>query len=137
MLNVFPEFLFLGLLAPFLIRVAVGILFFLIGYSYLFKMRNSMFEQTKTVGKPFVLFLVWFGGIFEMLIGLFLIAGFLTQIVAIAGALIALNALIGKWKYINLNGIAKYSKTFYFLVFIVCLSLLFSGAGAFAIDLPL
>lgn len=137
MLNTFPNLLFLGLLAPFLIRVTVGVMFIWIGYSYLFKDKGAVISQLKTVIKSKAKFVVLFGSLFEIVTGLFLVVGFLTQIFAIVGMLIALEALIGKWKYSNLDKILKYSKQFYILIFVASLSLLFSGAGAFAFDLPL
>ena len=137
MLNVFPDLLFLQLLAPFLIRVAVGVMFIWIGYSYLFRDMSAVTDQLQTIVKSKARFFVWFGGLFEIVTGLFLIAGFLTQIAAIAGMLIAIDALVGKWKYSELDKVLRYSKQFYILIFIASLSLLFSGAGAFAFDLPL
>jgi uncharacterized membrane protein YphA (DoxX/SURF4 family) len=80
---------------------------------------------------------VWSGGIIEMVAGIFLVAGLFTQGVAIAGALIAIDALFAKILYRDLDKVVKYSKMFYILVLIISLSLIFSGAGAFAIDLPL
>lgn len=137
MLNIFPDLLFLQLLSPFLIRVTVGLILIWIGYSYLFKERVSTEEQLKNKWPKLAIPMIWFGGMFEMITGAFLIAGFLTQGVAIAGALIAIDALFVKFLYTDLNRVAKYSKVFYILLFVVSLSLIFSGAGAFAIDLPL
>ena len=72
-----------------------------------------------------------------MITGIFLIAGFLTQIAGIAGVLIAIDALFAKLLYKDLDKVIKYSRMFYILILITSLSLIFSGAGAFAIDLPL
>lgn len=137
MLNVFPDLLFLQLISPFLIRVTVGIMLFWIGYSYIFKDRETVISQVSSKFPKLGSFSVWFGGIFEMITGIFLIVGFLTQIAAIAGVLIAIDALSAKFLYKDLDKTIKYSKMFYILIFITSLSLLFSGAGAFAIDLPL
>lgn len=137
MLNVFPGLLFLGFLAPFFVRVAVGAIFLWIGYSYLFRDRNAAIAQLSSRWPKCASFLIWFGGIFEIITGLFLITGFLTQIAAIAGMLIATDALFVKLLYKDLDRVAKYSRVFYILVLIISISLLFSGAGAFAFDLPL
>ena len=137
MLNIFPDLLFLQLLAPFLLRIVVGIMFIWIGYSYLFKDRKVVLEQLSSKWPKFAMFFVLFGGIFEIVTGVFLVAGFLTQIAAIAGVLIAIDALFAKFLYKDLDKIAKYSKMFYILILIISLSLLVSGAGAFAVDLPL
>jgi len=137
MLNIFPNLLFLGLLSPFLIRIALGIIFLWIGYSYLFKDREIIMKQISDRWPKISAPIVWFYGIFEIIAGIFLALGFLTQIAAIAGILISVDALFVKWLYKDLSSIAKYSKLFYMLIFAVSLSLLFSGAGAFAFDLPL
>jgi uncharacterized membrane protein YphA (DoxX/SURF4 family) len=137
MLNIFPDLLFLQLLAPFLLRVAVGAMLFWIGYSYIFKDRVATITQLKTKFPRLASFAVWSGGIIEMVAGIFLVAGLFTQGVAIAGALIAIDALFAKILYRDLDKVVKYSKMFYILVLIISLSLIFSGAGAFAIDLPL
>ncbi|MDP6387914.1 MAG: DoxX family protein [Candidatus Pacebacteria bacterium] len=137
MLNTFPNLLFLGLLSPFLIRITVGLMFLWIGYSYLFKDRVTATNQVANRWPKLAISIVWFGGILEIITGFFLIAGFLTQIAAIAGVLIAIDALFVKWLYKDLNKVAKYSKMFYILMLVASLSLIFSGAGAFAFDLPL
>ena len=66
--------------------------------------------------------------------GLMLIAGFYTQITALVFVVITLVELgVEKREpaLINRNFV------FYLLLFAISLSLLFSGAGAFAVDLPL
>lgn len=137
MLNTFPNLLFLGLLSPFLIRITVGVVFIWIGYSYLFKDREIVLEQLKKRWPKGASSFMYFGGIFEIITGIFLFVGFLTQIASIAGILIALDALFVKIFYKDLDLVTKYNKLFYILLFITSLSLLFSGAGAFAFDLPL
>lgn len=74
-----------------------------------------------------------FGGIL-IVSGGFLIAGFLTQAVAIIAAYLFLNLSLldsGKMKILN------QSCLFYVVIIILSLSLLVSGAGLFAFDLPL
>lgn len=137
MLNIFPDLLFLQLFAPFMLRVALGVMFVWIGYSYLFKDREAVIAQISSKWPRIAKFSVLFGGTFEMVVGVLLILGFYTQAVAIAGALIAIDALFGKFFYKELDKVLKYSKMFYVLILIISLSLLVSGAGAFAIDLPL
>lgn len=112
-------------------------MFFWIGYSYLFKDRVTTIAQLSTRFPKLATFTVVSGGIFEIITGIFLIVGFLTQIAAIMGMLIAMDALFAKFLYKDLDKVVMYSKMFYILVFIISLSLLFSGAGAFALDLPL
>lgn len=137
MLNIFPDLLFLQILAPFLLRVAIGVMFIWIGYSYLFKDREALILQVSKRFPKLGKFSVLSGGVFEIITGVFLVAGLLTQIAAIVGVLIAIDALFVKFFYKELDKVMKYSKMFYILVLIISLSLIVSGAGAFAIDLPL
>ena len=137
MLNIFPNLLFLELLSPFMLRATVGVMLFWIGYSYLFKDRNTVIAQLSAKWPRSAKFFIYFGGIFEIITGIFLVAGFLTQGAAIAGTLIAIDALFVKFLYKDLDKVAKYSKMFYILILVISISLIFSGAGAFAIDLPL
>ncbi len=137
MLNIFPDLLFLQLLAPFMLRIAVGVMFVWIGYSYLFKDRVAVIAQISSKWPKIAKFSVLFGGTLEVITGIFLIVGLYTQAAAIAGALIAVDALFGKFFYKELDKALKYSKVFYILILIVSLSLIVSGAGAFAFDLPL
>jgi len=137
MLNIFPDLLFLQLLAPFMLRIAVGVMFVWIGYSYLFKDRVAVIAQISSKWPKIAKFSVLFGGTLEVITGIFLIVGLYTQAAAIAGALIAVDTLFGKFFYKELDKALKYSKVFYILILIVSLSLIVSGAGAFAFDLPL
>jgi uncharacterized membrane protein YphA (DoxX/SURF4 family) len=120
-----------------MLRIAVGVMFIWMGYSYLFKDRIAIITQISTRWPKFASFIVYSGGIIEIITGIFLVAGFLTQIAAIVGVLMAMDALSAKILYKDLDKAVKYSKMFYVLVLIICLSLIVSGAGAFAIDLPL
>lgn len=137
MLNIFPDLLFLQLLAPFMLRIVVGVMFVWIGYSYLFKDRAEVIAQISSKWPKIAKFSVLFGGTLEVITGIFLIVGLYTQAAAIAGALIAVDALFGKFFYKELDKALKYSKMFYILILIISLSLIISGAGAFAFDLPL
>jgi len=135
MLTVFPGLLFLDPLAPFLLRVTVGIIFLFMGYNHLTReRREGIATDLRLKWGATGTFFIWYLGIFEIVVGLFLIAGFLTQIAAIVGGIIALKLLHGRKKYPK---ISPQSTSFYILLFVICLSFLVTGAGAFAIDLPL
>lgn len=135
MLNPFPEILFLEPLAPFILRVTAGIIFLLIGYSHLTKERREGIASDLEVKWGVVgTYSAWIFGGAEVLVGISLILGFLTQIGAIIGGIAALKLLWFRKIYPRL---APDSSAFYTLLLAICLSLLFTGAGAFAIDLPL
>lgn len=119
MLNVFPDLLAFGLFAPLILRAAVGFVFVRFGLS---KISNYSAANKRILG------------IIEVIIGGSLIAGFYTQISALAAAIILVGAL--KIKHKNPEQI-KSSFGFLLLLFVISISLLVSGAGLFAFDLPL
>ena len=70
----------------------------------------------------------------ELLVALGLLLGFYTQVAAILGVIICLKVLLVKR---GLRHVSPLSHLGYALLALICLSLLFTGAGAFAFDLPL
>ncbi len=134
MLNPFPEILFLGYLAPTLLRIAAAIC---IGYSAYHILRNreaAVQIDLPVIGKP-AMFLVWIATGFAALVAMALFFGYGTQIAAILGGLIALKYSFFLPK--RLQSLLPLSRGTYMLVFVICLSLLITGGGAFAMDLPL
>jgi uncharacterized membrane protein YphA (DoxX/SURF4 family) len=106
MLNIFPDLLAWGLLAPFLLRVVLGGMFFFDGVRAL---RACMYPK----------------GALQTTTGVLLVIGLFTQIAALAALAFSVHTL---WK--------RRSRTA-LLACAISLSLLVSGAGAFAFDLPL
>lgn len=76
----------------------------------------------------------WVFGLSGFITGGLLIIGFLTQIAAIISAYIFLNLSIIENKEKEIFG---QSNLLYIVMIIISLSLLLSGPGIFAIDLPL
>jgi uncharacterized membrane protein YphA (DoxX/SURF4 family) len=135
MLNTFPYLLSFGLLAPFLLRLAVGLYFLSTGLSHLRLSRHTGEDIARLENKfrdagP----LVWGVAIIEALCGLALIAGFLTQIAALILSILLILALILKNKN---SSLFEHTSSFYLVLLAICLSLVLSGAGFLAIDLPL
>ncbi|HEC32886.1 MAG TPA: DoxX family protein, partial [Candidatus Kaiserbacteria bacterium] len=126
MLSVFPSLLILGIFAPFILRLSVGVYFFYTGYRHIKEEREILVKEFankfKTIAKPLVVIVA----IIEMILGLSLVAGFLTQIAAILGMIFALKLLWFKNKYPHF---AKNDRTLYIIIFVILLSLLFTGAG--------
>jgi len=122
MLSVFPELFFLAPLAVFLLRVVLGLLFIWHGY--------SKFKPSSVPVSSFVRII----GLLEVLGGISLVLGFVTQLAALVLSIIVLLALAAKLKG---STHLKYSVDFYILLFVATFSLVFLGPGAFAIDLPL
>lgn len=134
MLNSFPDLLTYALLGPFLLRVTVGIILLSFAYTHLIRQREAirmaLSERWKSLGPIFV----WHLGTLEIIAGVLLIVGFLTQIAALLVILISLKMLVLKRKHAVL---ARHSTVVYVLILAIALSLLITGAGAFAFDLPL
>ena len=78
--------------------------------------------------------LIVVAGIITFLDGFALFVGFGTQIAAIIGMVIALKHLVLSRRYDALQLLP--SSTF-FLLFLMCLCLLITGAGPYGFDLPL
>lgn len=134
MLSIFPNLLDLSFFAPLLLRVAAGLIFLVGGYVALFVRRKSVIEcinvQIPGTGK----FLAPLEGIVGLVGGALLVVGAWTQLAAIALALLSLSSFIMKLR--GAKALTE-SVTFYFLMFVISLSLLLTGAGAFAFDLPI
>jgi len=135
MLNPFPELLTYGLLAPFLLRITIGFILANLGYLKLTKEKDSLSLLFSIVGlskyKEFGTILI---GVIQVVGGLMLISGFYTQIAALVFVV-----LIGMEMYIEYSdaGLLKRNLVFYVLLFVIALSLMFTGAGFFAFDRPL
>ncbi|OGZ12012.1 MAG: hypothetical protein A3D67_02385 [Candidatus Lloydbacteria bacterium RIFCSPHIGHO2_02_FULL_51_22] len=118
MLSIFPDLLTFGLIAPFIIRVTLGAYFV---YGALTLISTDARRQTHS---PFL----WGVFILPAIIGgMLVLTGFYTQI----GALILMARLAFDIYR------APTTRTVSIFAFIMALSLLFSGAGFFAFDLPL
>lgn len=133
-LNPFPDLLVLEHLAPLILRVVLGIIILNVGY---LKFKGEL--------PRWKIFIEAFGlkhrsewvkalGIVEMISGVMLIVGFYTQIAALVLAILAFVELLAERKE---SALVKRDMVFYILVFAIALSLLFTGAGAFSLDLPL
>jgi hypothetical protein len=118
MLNPLPELLTLKFFAPALLRAAAALAFFYIAY------RHYRAAATST--------LEWLMLVFWALAALMLLAGYYTQIAALA-------ALAGLVAQVWLGGRSQQPlpRSAMFLLIVICLSLLITGAGALAFDLPL
>ena len=132
MLNPFPEILAFGLLSPFIIRLCLGVIFVRHGYLKLFKNRDeavALFEKAGRWAKTLVIAV----GSIELIGGAMLFAGFLTQIAALSLATLVLATIIFK----KVTGVPGKDLGFMAFLFLTLVSLLFSGAGFFAFDVPL
>jgi len=134
MLNPFPELLTYSLLAPFILRITIGFLLVNLGYLKLSKEKSrweATFEAFQVKQKVVATKIL---GFIEVIGGLSLIAGFYTQVAAIAFVILSGIEVFIEYREETL---LKRDIVFYVLMFMIALSLVFSGAGFFAVDIPL
>jgi len=117
MFSFFPPLLAFSGFAALLLRITLGVIFFLWG--------RDKYKSTDG-NKSYA--------ILEMLVGILLVIGYMTQFAAFISFLILGKRLIGKIRHKALftNGV-----NYYFILFIISIALLFTGAGYIAFDLPL
>lgn len=128
----FPQLFFLApLYVPVLLRVAAAGVFAYATYVvYKYRAQAAQTPLPLIGARPWV---VGFVVLIYAAIVCMLALGYYAQIGALLGALAALKGLFwGK----RLQALLPLSRTSAFLLLIICLSLVFTGAGAFAMDVP-
>lgn len=132
MLNSFPHLLVLGFFAPTLLRAAIACLFFYASYTA-YKHRDAAAHlRFPLIGEA-----SWAGGFTVLMyavIGLMLLFGAYTQIAALLAGLTSIKGLLFCKRF---GPLFPYPRSTYVLILVICLSLLVTGAGAMAFDLPL
>lgn len=134
MLNTFPDLLTYSLLAPLILRVLAGLIFIDLGI-LLFKGEKERWLASLSalkIPKPKIAIKIF--GLIEIVGGAMLILGLYTQISALVLALLVFAEAYIEYKE---PIILKRNFVFYVMLLAILLSLLLSGAGAFAFDLPL
>lgn len=127
------QFLYLTPLSATLLRIVLGAY---IGYFafHLYETREGIARRHWPLLGHIRPWLLWIGVVVLGVVAAMLIIGYLTQIAAIIAAI----AMAKLW-YFNpkLEGLGFYSRNTTFLLFIICISLFVTGAGIYAVDLPL
>ena len=134
MLNPFNELLDFQAFAPILLRLAVSIFFIILGYQKYstHKEHLALFLESIKIN-PSSLVVRILGGV-EIVIGVLFLLGFVTQIAAIVGFIISFVSFVIAIRQPELKLRTPFEYAF---VCAICVSLLFTGAGIFAVDLPL
>lgn len=114
MLSLFPQLLFLAPLGAFVIRIAAALTFGFIAY------RHS--HEASGLAKG--------AAVLEAACAALLLVGMYTQVGALLG--IGIWILHAAWRPLRVLPVSSM-----LLLFALCLSILVTGAGAFAFDLPL
>ncbi|HEY9586309.1 MAG TPA: DoxX family protein [Candidatus Paceibacterota bacterium] len=134
MLNPFPELLSLSFVAPLILRVVVGLIFINTGYLKITKEKQRWAIFLNAIRLRPAKELAFALGLIEIAAGAFLIVGLFTQY-----AVLALLALTAKEWYVEYKEDVLVARdiVFYTIVGAILLSLLLTGAGFLAFDLPL
>lgn len=131
--NVFPEFLNYSALAPTILRIVLGLLVINLGYLKLNNEKQRWITLFETLNfKPSEIFTKVFSFI-EIVGGIMLIFGIYTQAVALVFTVFYLCLAILDYEE---DTLVKRNLPFYILLFAISLSLLLTGAGLFAVDMP-
>lgn len=132
-LSIFPDLLTFWLLAPFLLRVVVGLIFTYFGFIKIWKERDRRISFFKKIGFGAGVVLFWIISITELVGGILLMMGLFTQLVALILSIITIGAI-----YVKIRKPSRLDNSleFFTLLLAVLLSLLVLGPGFWAIDLP-
>lgn len=132
MLTLFPQILFLAPFSATLLRIAAGIVFISVAWMHYDRREELAKEKFILIGHG--MWIPLLAALVEVATAVMLIAGAYTQAAAIVGALLALKQFIWKKRYPHFFPLSRSTSA---LLFVICLSLIFTGAGIFAFDLPL
>lgn len=139
MLSAFPDLFTYGLLAPFILRLALAFYMGTIGLESLKRAKSTV--SGPSASESMVPEIPWipykkesiYGG-FNVIVALLLTIGLFTQVAALISFLI----IILEWKIKKEPGVLWQSEHVSMLLAgAIAISLLFSGAGFFAFDWPL
>lgn len=133
-LNPFPEFLTYSLMGPFILRMVLGLIFLDLGLLKLKSEKSRWIASLEALHLHFAKHLVSIIGAIEIVGGIMLILGLWTQVAAIIFIIITSLEIYIEWKD---SKILKRDFVFYILTLSIAASLLLTGAGAFALDMPL
>jgi uncharacterized membrane protein YphA (DoxX/SURF4 family) len=132
MLNLFA-IQFMAPLAYLMLRMCLGIILIRFGCLHI-QHRHSLKEVFSLRLFPFGSFFVWYLGIVEIVLGSMLMLGLFTQLAALLTMLLSLKFIIMHKRFSHQ---LIPSRIVFVLMGIISVSLFITGAGAFAIDLPI
>ena len=133
MLSTFPGILYLAPFAATILRFGAGLSFIYVGYVLILRRGNVSSVRLPWIGHAPQWLTILVGAI-TLIDGFAIFLGFGTQIAAIVGMILALKFVI-LWK--RFEPVHILARSTYFLLFLMCLALLLTGAGPYGFDLPL
>jgi uncharacterized membrane protein YphA (DoxX/SURF4 family) len=120
----FPNLAFLSfLLVPVLLRAVAALSIAYIAYVHFVRRSESPFGAV-----------IWVTILVEAAIALCLLAGYYTQYAALLGVLLSIKHFVFAKRYSRMVPLCRVD---YVYLFVICLSLVITGGGAFALDIPL
>lgn len=131
--NPLPDFLTYMILAPFMLRIAAAVFFARLAAHH-FRNKKTAATELSILPQSTATFALGLYALIEALVAIGLFLGLYTQIAALVGFVICIKVLFLRR---SVHQLAPLSRETYALLSVVCLALLFTGAGAFAFDLPL
>lgn len=134
MLNTFPSLLIYSPVAPFILRVVLGLILIDLGILKFRAERADWIRSFEALSLKPARVLLPIYALMQIVGGALLIIGLYTQLAALAFAIFLGIELYIEYKEKN---ILKRDLVFFLLTFSIALSLLFTGAGAYAVDIPL
>lgn len=132
MLNPLPNLLTYSFFAPTLLRIAAACVFFYLAYYHFQNKEQISRIRFFIVGEG--AWIAWLAVLIEGIIGTALLLGYYTQIAALVGAAVALKNIVWSGMYPSFFMLSRGTAI---LLLTICLSLLVTGAGALAFDVPL
>lgn len=134
MLNPFPYLLSLQFILITLLRIVLGFTYLWFGYQMTVKDRERAKEFVRLAKLPFPTVLGWVYGIIQFVGGILFLVGLFVQPTAIALSIVSFSYLLLKDRK---HPYLKNDFAYYILLFTMTFAMLFFGAGAFSIDIPL
>ena len=134
MLSVFPSLFTYELVVPLVFRIVIGLVLVVYGYKHIAETRDDKMATLVHLKPATASFWLWLVGIVNIVGGLLLVVGLYTQVVALVFSILLLWAVMYKYKKPEM---VPLSQGTLLLLLLVTASLLFLGAGFYAIDLPL
>lgn len=133
-LNTFPDLLTFSQISPLMLRVILGLIAINLGYLKLTSEKVAWQKLFETINLLPSKILVKVLAIIEIGGGIMFLLGAYTQLIAIVASVLFFCEAVLEYREPVLE---KRNITFYILMLTISLSLIFLGAGAFALDLPL
>ena|SRR5581483_11868803 len=134
MLSLFPNLLNYSLVAPFILRVVLGLIFIDLGALKFKSEKKRWVESFNALHlRPADLFVAIYAAV-QVIGGILLIIGLYTQAAALVFVIFTAIELYIEW---SAKEILKRDFVFYALLLAIALSILLTGPGVYSIDLPL